>query len=208
MKMTENILVGIVDYNVGNVNSVRNAIERIGYRAVITSEENVLSKCSHLILPGVGAFKEAISQLKKSGLIDFLEDSVFKRKIPILGICVGMQLMFKFSTEDGFNRGLGWIDGEVDLLKVPKNYSLPHVGWNSLLFEHNMLFNNIDKNANFYFDHNYECKVFDNSLIGSTKYPEIIHAAINIKNIYAVQFHPEKSQIDGLRLFKNFIEKC
>ncbi|MDA7809911.1 imidazole glycerol phosphate synthase subunit HisH [Flavobacteriaceae bacterium] len=207
MKITENI-VGIVDYNVGNVNSVRNAVERIGYRAIITSDEDILLHCSHLVLPGVGAFEEAIYQLKKSGLIDFLEDAVFTKKIPILGICVGMQLMLKSSTENGFNAGLGWIDGEVDLLKVPENYTLPHVGWNNLLFDKNSLFYNIDKNANFYFDHNYECKIYDNSLIGSTKYPETIHAAINKENIYAVQFHPEKSQIDGLRIFKNFIEKC
>ena len=207
MKITENI-VGIIDYNVGNVNSVRNAVERIGYRAIITSDEDILLQCSHLILPGVGAFEEAIYQLKKSGLIDFLEDAVFTKKIPILGICVGMQLMLKSSTENGFNAGLGWIDGEVDLLKVPENYTLPHVGWNNLLFDKNSLFYNIDKNANFYFDHNYECKIYDNSLIGSTKYSETIHAAINKENIYAVQFHPEKSQIDGLRIFKNFIEKC
>ena len=182
MKITENI-VGIIDYNVGNVNSVRNAVERIGYRAIITSDEDILLQCSHLILPGVGAFEEAIYQLKKSGLIDFLEDAVFTKKIPILGICVGMQLMLKSSTENGFNAGLGWIDGEVDLLKVPENYTLPHVGWNNLLFDKNSLFYNIDKNANFYFDHNYECKIYDNSLIGSTKYSETIHAAINKENI-------------------------
>ena len=208
MKTKIDILVGIVDYNVGNVNSVRNAIETLEYRAVITNDKKILSECTHLILPGVGAFAEAISQLKKSGLINFLEDLIFNKKKPILGICVGMQLMFNSSTENGFNKGLGWLDGVVDLLQVPNNYKLPHVGWNNLEFDRNNLFYNIDKDADFYFDHNYECKVFDDSLIGTTRYPEIIHSAINKKNIYAVQFHPEKSQIDGLRIFKNFIEKC
>lgn len=209
MKKTDDIIVGIVDYNVGNVNSVKNAVERIGYRAIITSDKDILAQCSHLILPGVGAFKEAIYQLKKSGLIHFLEDAVFTKKRPILGICVGMQLMFEFSTENGHHKGLGWLNGEVTELSVTGNYKLPHVGWNNIEILSNKLFDNIEEGVDFYFDHSYECKVYDvDTVVAITKYPEIIHSAINKNNIYAVQFHPEKSQIDGLRIFKNFIEKC
>lgn len=208
MRKNDEIVAGIVDYNVGNVNSVRNAIERVGYRAVITKNENILQHCSHVVLPGVGAFDAAVDQLHKSGLLPFLERQVFYEMKPILGICVGMQLMFDCSYENGYTLGLGWIKGEVKALEVPSGYKLPHVGWNDIRFSENKLFCDVDENAAFYFDHYYECKVRDDVVIATTKYPDVVHSAVHKENIYAVQFHPEKSQIQGLRIFKSFLESC
>jgi glutamine amidotransferase len=208
MIKNKEFLIGIVDYNVGNVNSVKNAIEILGYRAIISNDIKVLNHCSHLILPGVGAFKEAIEQLRNSGLIDFLEEFIFKEKKPILGICVGMQLMFNSSSEDGYHIGLGWLGGDVKSLNVPKDFKLPHVGWNNIELKNNNLFYNIENGVDYYFDHTFECIASENIVIATTNYPNKIDSAINKNNIYAVQFHPEKSQIDGLRIFKNFIELC
>lgn len=208
MKRKENIIAAIIDYNVGNVNSVKNAIERVGYRAVITKDPVILEQCSHIILPGVGAFDEASQQLKKSGILLFLEDQVFRIKKPILGICVGMQLMFEWSYENGIHEGLGWVKGEVRSLEVPSNFNLPHVGWNDIEIVENKLFQMLDPRPVFYFDHTYECRVEEDVVIATTRYPEIVHSAINKENIYAVQFHPEKSQVHGLRIFKSFLELC
>ena len=207
MKRTE-IKVGIIDYNVGNVNSAQSAFKRLGYNSFISKEKDELELCSHLVLPGVGSFDEAMVQLNKSNLIPHISSLVFENKKPILGICVGMQLMFNYGLENKKTEGLGWVNGYVDKIKA-NSLKLPHVGWNEVIHNNEHLFDEIKNRSDFYFDHCYECILKDNNLsIGITKYPNKIICSIKKNNIYGVQFHPEKSQISGLKLLKNFIELC
>lgn len=202
------VKAGIIDYGVGNVNSVQNALKTLGFRSIISSDKVELEKCSHLILPGVGAFDKAFSMLEKSELITFLENQAFNELKPILGICVGMQLMMESSTENGFHKGLSWIKGHVDRIDVPSGFKLPHVGWNNIDVLENSLFQNVDMDSDFYFDHTYRCFVKEDIVSAIVNYPDPIHAAISKKNIHAIQFHPEKSQIQGLRVFKSFMNLC
>jgi glutamine amidotransferase len=204
-------MITIVDYKMGNIGSVQNMIQKLGYSSVVSSDPLVISSASKLILPGVGHFSTAINNLKNLDLIDVLNEKVLKQKTPILGICLGMQLMTKYSKE-GESAGLGWIDACVrkfDSIKCP-NIRIPHMGWNEVeIKKDSLLVNSIESPSRFYFVHSYyvECDKQDDILY-QTNYGSEFVSAFSKENIYGVQFHPEKSHDFGLSLFKNFIEKC
>lgn len=191
----------------GNLRSVQKAFEKIGCKAIISSDKETILKANKLVLPGVGAFKDGMKYLKELNLLSILNKKVLEEKIPILGICLGMQLLSNKSYENGETDGLGWIDAEV--LKFDfstQKLKVPHIGWNELNYKKNCsLFENIENNSDFYFVHSYHFKTNENIVIGTTNYGFEFVSAINKDNIYAVQFHPEKSQIVGLQLIENFV---
>lgn len=196
----------IIDYNVGNTYSVANAISRLGYRKLkISNSEADIKNADALILPGVGAFDEAISNLKAFNLVDLLSDQVLVKKKHLLGICVGMQLLATSSTENGFYEGLNFIPGQVVKLELPQNLPVPHVGWNDLKVESESdLFLKTGNGSNFYFDHSYHFECDKRYQLTTCNYGIDVVAAVNKENIFGVQFHPEKSQSNGLKLFRDF----
>ena len=197
--------VVIIDYGVGNVHSVFNAINLLGYKVIISSKPEVIEDASAIILPGVGAFQVAIESLHKNNLHNILTEQVLVKKKPILGICLGMQLFADQSYENGIHKGLGWIPGDVKHLELPKGFQVPHVGWNNTTVTKSVLFNRLDNNPNFYFDHSYYLDCHPDFVAATCSYGKQIVAAVNYDNIYGVQFHPEKSQTSGLKLFRGFL---
>lgn len=200
--------VGIIDYGVGNTLSVANALEFLNYKVQITNEKLVLKTCDVLILPGVGAFDAAALTLKKSGLQEILGEQVFIDKKPILGICVGMQLMATYSLENGRHEGLNWIPGAVVPIEPLNNFPVPHVGWNTIeIQQREPLFKRISNEHHFYFDHSYYFKPdYTEDIAATVHYGTLLTAAIKKDHIMGVQFHPEKSQVNGLKLFRDFIQ--
>ena len=196
----------IIDYGVGNTHSVLNAIKFLGYKNIIISDEEInIQKADVLILPGVGAFEQCINNLIDRKLDIILNEAVIINKKPILGICVGMQLLATNSEENGLHNGLDWIKGSVQKINAPKPLSVPHVGWNDVKnMNQNILFNQNVDNANFYFDHSYHFVCDENYVTGYCDYGIRITAAVQKENIFGVQFHPEKSQTNGLKLFRSF----
>ena len=199
--------VVIIDYNVGNTNSVYNAVKKLGYNVVISNQRNEIEGSDALIMPGVGAFAEAINNINKLNLKPILNDQVLNKKKPVLGICIGMQLMADFSEENGHYEGLGWIQGIVKKITPQKGLLVPHVGWNEItpVFNKEILFSNAAfENPSFYWDHSYhfDCKV--DYQAATVEYGNTLSAIIARENIFGVQFHPEKSQTNGLRLFRSF----
>ncbi len=199
-------MIAIINYGLGNLRSVAGAIEKIGYEAVITNEPEVLKKAEKLIFPGVGAFGDGMKNLKALNLDLILTDLVKKSKKPILGICLGFQLMTEESYEFGYNKGLGWVDATVKPIETHNGLRVPHVGWNDLFHNGNPLFDGIPDDALFYYVHSYhvDCKD-ENIVIGECDYGIRFPAAIAMANIYGTQFHPEKSQFWGLRILENFL---
>ncbi len=197
----------ITDYGVGNTNSVSNAIKYLGYKKLqISDDPAIIEQADVLILPGVGAFEEAIKNLEARNLVSILNEEVINKGKPILGICVGMQLLATESSEKGIHKGLNWIEGKVDKLELSAEYAVPHVGWNNVSFDpSNPLFGLNDEEANFYFDHSYyfRCDHPENS-VAQTKYDIDVTVAVQKDNVFGVQFHPEKSQTSGLKLFRSF----
>lgn len=196
----------IIDYGIGNTHSVSNAIKYLGYKNIIISDdEKKIQKADALILPGVGAFEECISNLKNRKLDIILNEAVIINKKPILGICVGMQLLATCSEENGLHNGLDWIKGAVKKIIVPKPLAVPHVGWNDVItMNENILFNRNIENSNFYFDHSYHFVCDEKYIAGYCDYGTRITAAVQKEHIFGVQFHPEKSQTNGLKLFRSF----
>ncbi len=206
MNLKQNIV--IVDYGVGNTQSVSNALKLLGYtRVKISNEEITIQNADALILPGVGAFEEAINNLKAQNLDKILTELVLIKKKPLLGICVGMQMLASCSYENGVFDGLNWIPGSVIKLETDASLSVPHVGWNDVNFNKVAPLFTLNGNpSNFYFDHSFWFKCDDKTNIAATvDYGIEITAAVQKDNIYGVQFHPEKSHISGLKFFRSFL---
>lgn len=201
-------MIVIIDYGAGNVGSVKNMIKRIGFETKITSDIDEINMASHIILPGVGSFDFGMNQLYKHNLLSVLDKKVFIDKIPILGICLGMQLMAK-SSEEGTKKGLGWFDAKVVKFKNDiTNIKIPNMGWNYIYVKKkSKLLDQKAKDLRFYFTHSYYVKVNnENDVLAITDYGGSFTSAIEKDNIFGVQFHPEKSHKYGLTLFKKFLE--
>jgi len=193
----------------GNLRSVQKAFEKVGCNAIVTNNHEMIKNASKIVLPGVGAFKDGMKSLEELGLIDILTEEIIKNKKPFLGICLGMQLIAKTSYENGQTDGLGWIDAEVvkfDFIASDKKLKIPHVGWNNVHYKNdNKLFEHIPNNSDFYFVHSYHFKTQENIITSATDYGFDFVSSVNKDNIYAFQFHPEKSQTVGLKLIENFV---
>lgn len=200
----------IVDYKLGNVRSVSNALEALNAEVAISNDPAMLASAQYLILPGVGAFEDGMRNLKALGLVETLGQLVFDQKKPILGICMGMQLMAKVGYENGSHEGLGWLDAEVKRFEpevIGRHLKVPHVGWNDVRFTRdNPLFMPSDVLPSFYFVHSYYMQCADPmDAIGLCDYGVEFAAVVQRDNICGVQFHPEKSQKHGLALLGNFL---
>lgn len=199
-------MTGIIDYDAGNIKSVEKALKALGEEAKITRDKDVLLKADRVILPGVGAFGDAMAKLNAYRLTDIIHEIV-SRGTPFLGICLGLQLLFEGSEESGGVPGLGLLKGEI--LRIPDDGGLkiPHIGWNSLSFPHGgRLFAGIEEDSYVYFVHSYYLKAADERIVTAvTEYGTTIHASVEAGNLFACQFHPEKSSGVGLGILKNFL---
>ncbi|EKD28517.1 MAG: Imidazole glycerol phosphate synthase, glutamine amidotransferase subunit [uncultured bacterium] len=200
-------MITILDYDMGNISSIQNMINYLGYDSVLSSRKEDLIKAEKIILPGVGAFNEGMYQLKKLGLIEILNERVLIDRIPILGICLGIQL-FTRKSEEGNEKGLGWIDSETKKFCNMGALKIPHMGWNSVFKnKDNKLIEGLDEKARFYFVHSYHVVCNDNEdVLLTTCYGKKFVSAIQKDNIYGTQFHPEKSHKFGMTILKNFCE--
>lgn len=198
-------MVTILDYGAGNLKSVEKALLSLGAEPLITRDRDKILASDHIILPGVGAFGDAMENLKKYGLDQVIYEAV-ERKIPFLGICLGLQLLFESSEESPGVAGLGVLKGKI--LRIPDcpGLKIPHMGWNNLTFPHKgRLFEGIEENAYVYFVHSYYLKAQEEEIVtAATEYGTYIHASVEKGNLFACQFHPEKSSGVGLAILKNF----
>lgn len=203
-----NLPIGIVNYGMGNLLSVKNAIEYLGGEAIICDDPAQMEGIGKFILPGVGAFRDCADALKKRGFISFLNRVVTLEKKPILGICLGMQVMAKKSYENGEFEGLGWFDAEVKSIKtIAPHISVPQIGWNEIKLNRNHpIWEGLPINPEVYFVHSYFVQLADpKDCIAEVQYGQQLPAAIAKENIVAVQFHPERSQDIGLKILENFL---
>jgi len=204
-------MIGIIDYGLGNLTSVAGAVEKVGFTSVVSSDPAVLDQADKLILPGVGAFGDGMRNLRGRGLSDALTEMVVRRAKPVLGICLGFQLIARSSEEFGHHEGLGWVDGRVTRL-TPSDPTLriPHVGWNELSQTRPCaLFEDIPDSALFYHVHSFKMDVADDGIVvGRCDYGGTFVTAVQWRNVYGTQFHPEKSQRHGLTLLRNFLERA
>jgi glutamine amidotransferase len=200
-------MIGIVYSGAGNIGSLVRILKEIGVNFIVVNNINDLNIVEKLILPGVGSFDSAIMSLKNSGMWDVLRRKVIEDRVPILGICLGMQLLF-CSSEEGELQGLGFIDGVVKKLTRKEGYKLPHVGWNNVIIKKDSpLFHRISEDSFFYFTHNYGCYCNNyDDILCTSGYSDIFVSSVNRENIFGVQFHPEKSHSSGFQLIKNFID--
>ncbi len=205
--MKKNPSVVIVDYGVGNTYSVANAIGFLGYHKIkVSDQQKDIRDADAIILPGVGAFDEAVRNLKSRMLHEILGENVIIKKKPLLGICVGMQLLAEGSDENGWHEGLNWIPGKVRKLELDPSFAVPQVGWNNIVFSKtDPLFTRTSEQPNFYFDHSFHFETTNDFRIAWCDYGIEVTAAIQKDNIFGVQFHPEKSQTNGLKLFRGFL---
>jgi glutamine amidotransferase len=201
-------MIGIINYGSGNIRAIGNIFDQYNVKYLVANSPNDLNRVSKVILPGVGAFDETISMLDASGFRNTLNKLVIESKLPILGICVGMQILAK-SSEEGNLDGLGWIDGVVtkfDKSTISIKPKIPHLGWNSIhVNNNNPLFEGIDEDKGFYFIHSYylKCNNRDDEA-SSSFYGQYFCSSVNKGNIFGVQFHPEKSHMNGVQLLLNF----
>ena len=203
-------MIVIIDYGVGNLQSIFNKIKRMDVDAIISSDPEDIEKAKKLILPGVGAFENGMRNLKIFGLLSALNKKVIEKKTPILGICLGMHLFTK-SSEEGHVSGLGWIDCTTEKFKFTPDPKLkiPHIGWNTLQIEKNHpLLKRITDDLSFYFLHSYHlvCQKED-IILATTNYGYDFVSAVGKENILGVQFHPEKSHKNGVKILRNFVEE-
>lgn len=200
-------MIAIIDYDAGNIESVEKALIALGEEACITRDKDVLLHADKVILPGVGAFGDAMEKINKYGLYDIIHQ-ICEKGTPFLGICLGLQLLFERSDEAPGIKGLSLLPGEILRIPEAENLKIPHIGWNSLKFPNKGdLFKGIEEDSYVYFVHSYYLKTKDDSIVtATTEYGTLIHASVQKKNIYGCQFHPEKSSTVGLTILKTFIQ--
>lgn len=198
----------IVDYGMGNLNSVKKTMDRLKVESVISSDPKVINDCQKIILPGIGHFGKAMSNLRNLNLLNSLHEAVLIKKKPLLGICLGMQL-FAGKSEEGNSKGLGWLDAEAVKFNVSDNlkFKVPHMGWNQVsIKKKSLLMSNTADESEFYFVHSYHLKLADQTdLLSETNFDYAFPSAVEKENIFGVQFHPEKSHDAGAQLLNNFI---
>lgn len=206
------IKIGIIDYGVGNVRSMTNAFNHFACEVVLTNDEQTILQCDGIVLPGVGAFKHGIEKLQNKNLDKILKNYI-KTSKPLLGICLGMQMLFESSSEFGDTKGLSFIKGKVKKLPAQRNIKLPHIAWSSLILNSNLsldgtILNNIDLPSDFYHVHSYYAEPQDSkSILTYSMYNDFkFCSTVNYKNIFGCQYHPEKSGNDGLKIIKNFLD--
>ena len=200
-------MIAIIDYDAGNLKSVENALQYLGEECIVTRDKEELLKADKIILPGVGAFGDAMEKLHKFGLVDVIHKLVKENK-PFLGICLGLQLMFESSEEGPGVKGLGLLPGKIVKFPEKEGFKIPHMGWNSIdVKEGSRLFKGVSNNSYVYFVHSYYLQAEnENDVAATTEYITHVHASVEHDNIFACQFHPEKSSTAGLRILKNFVE--
>lgn len=200
-------LIAILDYDAGNIKSVEKAMLFLGQDVVITRDRETILNADKVILPGVGAFGDAMGKLHQYGLCDVIHEVVDSGK-PFLGICLGLQLLFERSDEAPGVEGLGILKGEILRIPDQEGLKIPHMGWNSLVLQnHGRLFRNLPDEPYVYFVHSYYLKAADEGIVtATTEYSTHIHASVEQGNVFACQFHPEKSSDVGLQILKNFVE--
>lgn len=201
------MVTGIINYGMGNINSVRNILSYLGVNYKVCNDFKEINNFSSLILPGVGSFKTAMINLNSSGLGDEIKEFVLTKKKKILGICLGMQLLGKSSQEDGLNEGLNLVQNRVTKFRL-NNLRVPHVGFNNITKKSKnfKLLKDCNDKDNFYFVHSYKMNLENNDKFATCEYGSEFLAAFEKDNIFGVQFHPEKSQSSGVKIFKNFFQ--
>ena len=200
-------MVAIIDYEAGNIKSVEKALLHLGEEVIITRDREQILNSDKVILPGVGAFGDAMEKLRSYGL-DKVIYEVVERKIPFLGICLGLQLLFEKSDETPGVKGLGILPGEILRIPDKEGIKIPHMGWNSVKIKENArIFKDVPQDSYVYFVHSYYLKAGrEEDVAATTEYSTLIHAAVEHDNVFACQFHPEKSSEIGLKILKNFVE--
>lgn len=202
-------MIAIIDYGVGNLFSLKSSLAAIGAEAVVTSDVDVIKASDKIILPGVGAFGDAAAKLRESGMADIVKSEAASGK-PLMGICLGMQLLLEKSFEYGEHEGLGLISGEIRPITdvIPEGLKVPHIGWNALTFkgEKSPIFKYINEGDHVYFVHSFYGANCDENVIATAEYGATLTAAVARDNVYGCQFHPEKSGDVGLKILKAFIE--
>jgi glutamine amidotransferase len=200
-------MIAIIDYGMGNLRSVEKALEKLGYRVQVTSEPEIVQKAAGLVLPGVGAFADCMQGLAENSLINPIKDFLQSGR-PFLGICLGLQVLFEESEEDGLHQGLGIFKGRV--VKLPENQKVPHMGWNQVrIVKKGPIFQGIPNNSHFYFVHSYYVSPEERDIVATkTEYGIEFVSSVWRQNIFALQFHPEKSSYIGLKILANFGRLC
>ena len=205
-------MIAIVDYGVGNLGSILNMFRKIGIEAVVTADPSGIEKAEKLILPGVGAFDTAMKNIRDLKLLDVLNQKVIADKTPVIGLCLGMQILTE-SSEEGKMPGLGWIKGKTIRFRFEESRNdlkIPHMGWNTVEIKNpSPLVEELDKNSHFYFVHSYHIDCKDKEDVTAvTNYGYDFPSVVKKENIYGIQFHPEKSHKFGMKLLENFANRC
>lgn len=194
-------MIGLINYGSGNISAIANILEKENIQHIIINKPSEVNKVTKIILPGVSAFDRTMELLEEKKFISYLNNLVIEKKIPIMGICVGMQVLFE-KSEEGRKNGFGWIKGEVVKLSNPKT---PHLGWNSIINLNHRIINDINVKEGFYFLHSYKCIPCEKNVISIlSDYDESINSIVIKDNIIGIQFHPEKSHSNGVQIFRNF----
>ena len=201
-------MIGIIDYGLSNISSIANAVLKLNHKYEVVDDQKKLNKFSKIILPGVGSFPKAIKNLKEKKLFDSLKKFILHEKKPFLGICLGMQLLFQYSSEDEGSEGLGVLSGKVKQLAPNKNFKVPNIGWREIeIIKKSILLNDIQDKPIFYFVHKYACFSLEKeNTVAELNYGNKFDCIVEKENIFATQFHPEKSQKTGLKLLNNFLK--